>query len=90
MLIVIARSKKKLFYALRIILLLLVCTLFLPKALLLLTTGGFDWGLSREEHPTGNPRRVEQATFGKQGQDNDNSILDSFVKKLQQFYHQER
>lgn len=87
MLIVIAKSKEMLFWALRVIIILLMVTLFLPKALLFIAAGG---GFSKEEHPSGNPRRVEQATFGKNHHSEEKDLLDELVQKLQDFYRKDR
>lgn len=90
MLIVIAKSKEKLFWALRIIIILLMGTLILPKALMFITAGGFTGGISREEHPSGNPRRVERATFSKNDPSEADTWLDGLVQKLQEFYQKDR
>lgn len=43
-------------------------------------------GWSEDEHPSGNPMRVEKDTSG----DNFNDKMDQFVIKVQNFYYQEK
>ncbi len=87
MIVVINNLKKKLLK------ILAVCTLILAFALAAPVLTGLFYqqvpamsGWLKEEHPSGNPLRVEKSNDGSKFE----QVVDQFVIKLQNFYFEEK
>jgi len=83
--VTITNIKRKAKNALRILMFLLILGLVVPAFFGLVSTYITSADAKfKEEHPTGQPMRVEKST--QKAEKRDNSLLDSFVVKLRDFY----
>ncbi len=87
MIILVGKWKKKLIRLATVIMLIAIFIAAVP-----LVSGIFYEkvpvfsGWMKDEHPSGNPMRVENVTDGS----GFNQQIDQFVMKMQNFYHQEK